>query len=410
MPDNIERPLARFSPSTPQRQIEPLGGVTDVNELMTRFPSSVYQTGSNSRLYRFIETLCGDSGAGQIQKQSYLARLSTEGENLIFSELDSAYTSTFGFRRLPSETYTAATDIESLTPNEWADIVRKDNSFRNRMQDFFVSARFGGSPTGIGLAARAGAGVDCEVIEAYKAIQSADSDDPLSLEITNPSDNHFDVLPKVVSRTGNPDEDLTYDSDFYRNPDGDWVSEPQFNMLPHLERNIVGLVDRIRPVGTSFSVKTTIRRFLPHEASSTFASSTRFWPSRFVIGNTTVQWPPVDSSRGFWIVSGVENEAPRLAGAAWERPTIFHTVEGITSYSNEAFSEPTFNSAAFWDSSGSFAPADQYRSVHVGAFDPVFLQVYPIFQTVPPETVLEETLALAIPFTPIETVSRGLSS
>src|SRR5687767_3676974 len=94
-------------------QIEPLDGPTRTMEIMDRFPEAVYQQGPDTHLFKFMEALCGDAGAGLIKKQSYLARLADEAEILQYTDLDNFYVQHFSFRRLRNEIYDLDTDTAS---------------------------------------------------------------------------------------------------------------------------------------------------------------------------------------------------------------------------------------------------------------------------------------------------------
>jgi hypothetical protein len=433
--DGTNRPTAPVEQSSTVTQVEPLGGLPDMDVLMERFPPEVYQQGRDSRLYKFVSTLCGDAGVGQLAKLAYTTRLQAEGENLVFKELDSAYTQTFGFRRLPGELYTEDPSL-ALSPTQWSDLAGKDNAFRQRMQDFFAAIRFGNAPEGIELASRAGSGVDCEVVESYRAIFDKYSDDPLGLELTSTSVSHYEIRPHVTDASGDPDPNVTYSVNMNRrheftvddsaldntlpNPLDEagaivisseivWdTTTEQHYLKPELERNILHLVDRLRSVGTSMAVVAQQRRLTEHVIDNVFASSTRFYPSRFVTGLDSVVWPdPIEvrgaKPRNYWIIGGQEVEAPRLAGAAWERPTIFHTVEGVSAYTDEALLADDFNTADFWIDS-----FDRFQSVHIGAVDSTLASIYPLLAQVPVDVILSERLALAVPFAPLVLVSVGI--
>lgn len=414
------RPSSTFVSSTAPKNVEPLGGLADIDAAMDAFPEEIYQRGKDSRLYKFVSTLCGDAGAGYIKKQSYIARLRSEGEHIIFKDVDQAYTNTFGMRRLPNEKYDESVDTDSLVEQDWQAIAAKDNAFTQRMQDFFAAVRFGSSPMGMELAARGGAGVDCEVVESYKAIFSAKSDDPLGMELDHPSINHFRIIPYVTDRTGNLNDEVGYSAQINRslnvtvgNPNtatSVWsTGQDYFYLKPEIERNLISLVDRLRPVGASMSVTTEVRNLLVHESYSTFASSRRFSPIRFITGKGTVNWPTVNSSKGYFIEAGIEHEAPRLPGALWERPTVFFSVLGVKAYTDIAINDPTYNTAAFWDDSITSSPFEGYRSIHSGAFEPFLASIYPAITQVTSQQILDETLALAQPFTPLVITARGTS-
>lgn len=189
--------------------VEPLDGFATVDQIMDRFPEEVYNKSRDSHLYKFMEALCGDSGAGILKKQSYMARLKNEGALLTFKDLDTFYTQHFVFPRLPDERYEQIadeidTETDILTKQEWDSIRALDDMYRNRIKLFFQSTRMGNSPEGMALAAEAGSGVHCDIWENYKAFYDGMSDDPLGIDYqgqtTSPAE--FVVIPRIVAADG----------------------------------------------------------------------------------------------------------------------------------------------------------------------------------------------------------------
>src|SRR4051812_34431915 len=80
--------------------VEPIGGPSDIDSLMDRFPENVYHKGRDTHLYRLLTALCGDAGAGLIKKQAFVARLFSEAEIVNFEDLDKFYAGHFKFKRL----------------------------------------------------------------------------------------------------------------------------------------------------------------------------------------------------------------------------------------------------------------------------------------------------------------------
>lgn len=126
--------------------IEPLAGPPRIQELMDRFPESTYAQGPDTHLYKFLEALCGDAGAGLLRKQTYIARLQGEAEVISYRDLDSFYTTHFRFGRIRPEVYSFDTDVDALTPDEWSDVQLKDARYRHRAQKLFAATRLGSSP------------------------------------------------------------------------------------------------------------------------------------------------------------------------------------------------------------------------------------------------------------------------
>jgi hypothetical protein len=191
--------------------IEPLDGPTSVEEVMDRFPEEVYQQGHDSHLYRLLQALCGDAGAGLAKKQAYAARLSYEAEFVNFDVLDDVYVAQFRFQRLRSETYPYHVDADALTPTQWDQVLLADQSYYHRVQEWWEAVRYGTSQEAMRLAASAGTGIDCDVAPQYRFIFDLYSDLPLGLKpegITN-SCEEFTVIPRFL-----PGDDVSYMTDY----------------------------------------------------------------------------------------------------------------------------------------------------------------------------------------------------
>lgn len=161
--------------------VEPLDGPLYIDHLMLRFPERIYNRSRESHLYRFLTALAGDSGAGRLKKQSLYTRMKYETGLLSFEDLDGSYSS-FGFARLPNEVYRLSAKDSFLTSEEWDAIRSADVSYRRRIMDFYQSTRYGASPEGMRLAAKAGSGQEMEIRENYRAIFDSLSDAPLGIE------------------------------------------------------------------------------------------------------------------------------------------------------------------------------------------------------------------------------------
>jgi len=189
--------------------IEPLNGPTSVEEVMDRFPEETYQQGRDTHLFRLLTALCGDSGAGLAKKQAYAARLRYEAEFVEFDILSDVYVAQFQFQRLANETYGFDVNVDALTPTQWDQVQLADQSYYHRMQTWWQAVRYGNSGEGLRLAAEAGTGVDCDIVEHWRFIHDLYSDLKLGLKpsgFTN-SNEEFVVIPRFVA---SKDEDVTY--------------------------------------------------------------------------------------------------------------------------------------------------------------------------------------------------------
>jgi hypothetical protein len=188
--------------------VEPIDGPASLESIMDRFPESVYNRSRDTRLYKFLTAVTGDAGAGWLKKKTLNARLKTEGPLLVFRDADSLYSTAFRFERLKREIYNYDPSSSALEKQVWDAIYAADISYRKRILDFFVATRFGGSPYGIALAAKAGSGYDTDVVENYKYIFDLKSDDILGLEKLgdSPSLGEFIVYPRVLNNLNSAED------------------------------------------------------------------------------------------------------------------------------------------------------------------------------------------------------------
>lgn len=413
--------------------VEPLDGPSTVDDVMDRFPEEVYQQGRDTHLYRFLTALAGDAGVGVLKAQTYAARLLTEAEFLNFQVLDQFYAAQFAFHRLRSETYPAGLDPSSdaLTPDQWDSIQLADQAYRHRVAEFFTAIRFGNSPQGMAIMAQAGCGVECEIVENYKGIYDQMSDDPLGLEIdgTTASTQEFIVVPRFINdntslefqqliervysmtaasltnarpATGTPPA---------RSTSWSYSATGVTKMVPDVERNVIELLDHLRPTDTLATIKPEEVRYSEVTINgSPHASSVRTQASRLVTGNADVPWPDVDPSSGFFIQASVENEVAHLYGANFEYPTIFLTIENIHAYTEQALLDPDYGTSAFYTMIGTISPFTNYQSEQAGAFSAIMQALFPFLANLSTDATFIAFNAVAANNTPLIIHGRAVAS
>jgi hypothetical protein len=402
--------------------IEPIGGPPRVQELMDRFPESAYAQGPDTHLYKFLEALCGDAGAGLLKKQTLIARLQGEAESISYKDLDKFYSSHFSFGRIRPEVYSFDTDIDALTPDEWADVQLKDSRYLHRAQKLMSATRYGSSPQGMAYAAEAGSGVESEVREHYPFLFDQYSDDRLGLEPYGKSSsvNEFIVMPRLGKPDGSFSTDYAFDAQSIRVasfwPPTHEATRPMtleavyateqhvprssiegvvargwYFLLPDLHRNMLDIMDRLRPVGSLMSVMPQEYKHIEVDPSPVVDSSTeRIFPTRFVNGRPDVNWPDPSSADANFIQSGVENQAISYADSQIQMPDVFHTIDSIISYSETALADPLYNTSAFTG-----LAASRYKSEHAGTFPAFVSNVYPILQSVEVDQIHAQENAIA---------------
>lgn len=140
---------------------------------LQHFDDTVYKADSSTVIYRLVDALCGDAGAGDLKKQSFLRRLSQSLENIYFSDLDYIFGSGMGFlSRSSEESYPYDPANDMLTSDQWDEVRVKDAWYRARIRDFFIAAGLGGTPQGIRMAVLAGASVDCDIYETWRYLDN----------------------------------------------------------------------------------------------------------------------------------------------------------------------------------------------------------------------------------------------
>lgn len=173
--------LPTTSRSVDQRYlIEPLGGPQEVASYLDRFPDAIYNKSLDSHLVKFLYSMLGPAGVGRIRRNYLEARLIFEAHGLELNDLDKFYGNPLQFGRISDEDYVE--DTLGLLPQEdWERIRAKDSRYRNRIIDFITGARAGNSPFGMRLVARSGLGHEVEIVENYRAMYDANTDDVLEL-------------------------------------------------------------------------------------------------------------------------------------------------------------------------------------------------------------------------------------
>lgn len=145
---------------------------------------------------------------------------------------------------------------------------------------------------------------------------------------------------------------------------------------PEIERNMVKIVDKLRPVNTVMTVKAQTETRINVRANKVQASSERISVNRFVTGKNDVEWPsPGDAASGTFIqgrfvvtdslgnqdVLNLESEATTLAYGARAIPVIYHTIDSVAAYRDAALGDPDYNTNRFFG--GSLPAFAKYRSI-----------------------------------------------
>lgn len=149
-------------------------------------------------LYKYMDALCGTSGAGQLVNEILLARLNGALETIYFNELDYIFGNLNFMSRSPAETYTYNPMVDMLTSDQWDEVRVKDAWYRDRLQQFFIACSKGGTPDGIRTCVRAAIAVECDLFEIWRYVDNFGLGDDLGRAPTS-ARNELVIRPHKTS-------------------------------------------------------------------------------------------------------------------------------------------------------------------------------------------------------------------
>lgn len=294
---------------------EPLSTVDLLSEHLKRFDLEIYNTSADSHLYLFLSALCGDSGAGLLAKQTAFARFQSRLDSTFFNDLDLFFRDALGLPRLNSEQYNR-NNIDNvalnpraqvLQPDQWNEVILKDAAYRARCLAWTKALMLGGTPEGMAMAAQAAIGVECDIYENYKYVDAVARGDNSQPNVASSSNRkEFVIIPQL------PENEVTEEMKYY----------------------LYKLVNRIKPVGSYFTINYNATPRLLVEPLKATSSSNYFYVTRNVTGNSSINWPTVDSTNGYWIQSSVSNPAPSFAFLQTQEYSTWFTLNGVIDYSS----------------------------------------------------------------------------
>ena len=139
---------------------------------LEHFDENVYAADSTTFLYKFIDAMCGDSGAGGLKKEAFIQRLSGAIAGIYGSDLDYIFGNVHFLSRAPSEAYNYDTMTQMLTSDAWDEVMVKDAWYRARITEFFAACTAGGTTEGVRMAVHAAVSSDCEIMENWRYIDN----------------------------------------------------------------------------------------------------------------------------------------------------------------------------------------------------------------------------------------------
>lgn len=139
---------------------------------LDHFDPKVYRTDPDTILFKFVDALCGDGGAGSLKKRIFLQRLSGALDNIYGSDLDYVFGNVRFLSRADSEAYAYDPSRAQLTSEQWDEIAAKDAQYRSRIREYFQACGLGGTAEGIRQTVHAATSADCQIIESWRYIDN----------------------------------------------------------------------------------------------------------------------------------------------------------------------------------------------------------------------------------------------
>lgn len=146
----------------------PLIPLSSTLSKLDHFDSTVFKIDETTHLYKLVDALCGDVGAGSLKKELLNARLLKQIDTIQFGALDRLFSGSFNLPRLSSESYQYNPEVDMLDSEQWDEVYVKDAWYRARAKDFFTACSLGGTPDGIRMAVHAAIGTDCDLYEVWR--------------------------------------------------------------------------------------------------------------------------------------------------------------------------------------------------------------------------------------------------
>jgi hypothetical protein len=165
---------------------------------LAHFDENVYTADSSTLLYKYIDALCGDAGAGSLKKESFIQRLTGAMSGIYGSDLDYIFGNMSFLSRAPSESYPYNAMTDMLTSDQWDEVRVKDAWYRARITEFFVACGLGSQSDAIRHIVHSACSVDCEIFEVWRYIDNFGITDSLGRAPTS-ARNEVVVRPHKAS-------------------------------------------------------------------------------------------------------------------------------------------------------------------------------------------------------------------
>ena len=192
---------------------------------LAHFDETVFAADSSTVIYKIVDALCGDVGAGMLSKEALMTRFSAALDTMYFSDLDYLFGGIDVLARVESESYPYDPKRQMLTSDQWDEVKIKDAWYRARIRDFFEAATFGGTPRGVRAAVQACTSSSADIFEVWRykdnfGIKEALGRAPVSTRsefVVKPhksvvSPKHRRLLKQILDRISPRDTVVTVDN------------------------------------------------------------------------------------------------------------------------------------------------------------------------------------------------------
>jgi hypothetical protein len=157
--------------TTPQGAF-PFAAPKSTEQRLASFDEYVYKADPTTILYKYLDAMCGSTGAGALINQALLARMCGSLSTIYFNDLDFIFGKIGFIPRSPAESYTFNPMTDQLTAAQWNEVRVKDAWYRARVRDYFVACGLGGTPDGLRMAVKAAVNCDCDIYEEWRYIDN----------------------------------------------------------------------------------------------------------------------------------------------------------------------------------------------------------------------------------------------
>lgn len=135
---------------------------------LAHFDQTVFKADPSTVIYKLVDAMCGDAGAGSLKKDTFVSRLGAALESIYFTDLDTIFGNLGVLSRFTSETYSYDPVQDMLNSDQWDEVRVKDAWYRARIREFFIACGLGGTPQGIRMAVHAATSVDADLYEVWR--------------------------------------------------------------------------------------------------------------------------------------------------------------------------------------------------------------------------------------------------